>query len=116
MFPKYPEIKARISAEVSRQYHKQIFNPLNDLRMKELLLVNKNSTYKEIQIRQIHSKPSNQDLKLDLKRTITKVEGENKEDINMDYHEVRGDDILKNQLVAKKIIESNFNTNMNQVN
>ena len=46
---------------------------------------------------------------------MTKVEGENNEEINRDYHDVRGDDILKNQLVSERIIESNFNSHMQMV-
>ena len=56
VFPKYPEIKAKIQAESFAHYNKNVFKPMNELRKSEIIKANKKSTYREIQINDINDK------------------------------------------------------------
>jgi hypothetical protein len=48
VFPKYPEIKKKIQMESFSSYNKKIFKPINEMRKKEIMNMNKKSVYRQI--------------------------------------------------------------------
>ena len=50
VFPKYPEIAAKLQKESFENYNKFIFAPLNNQRQSEVQNLNKKSVYRQIKI------------------------------------------------------------------
>lgn len=50
VFPKYPDIFYNLQLETFENYQKNIFKPINALRMKEIQDMNRKSPYKSVSI------------------------------------------------------------------
>ena len=56
MFPKYEEIKKKIQMASFSSYNKKIFKPINEMRKKEIMNMNKKSVYRQIQLTDVKDK------------------------------------------------------------